>query len=179
MPIFNRIKKSFKRVVTRFGPKHYKSSGSVKNKPLFITDKRRAVNAKQIRLVLEYNAVELVFKRRIFPPKRQSYYGVFNKATPIRRMFCTGNWRFLVENKNVFGYKRSSRKRSDSWYRERGLILVYDLIVQKYRMISLDDYSIMNTFPLEYPKDKKNFIDKYVAMGKKKSFKSLTKLFNK
>jgi len=169
----------FKKFFKKFKLPYYKKSGSVKNKPLFITDRKRSVVRQQIRLVADNNAVELVFKRRLYPPKRRDYHSLMNRPTPIRRMFCTSNWKYLNDNRQVFGYKKARRLRSDSWYRQRNLMLVFDLVLQKYRMISLDDYRIMNTFPLETKVDQLQFIDRYKEMGKRKNLKQLTKLFNK
>ena len=150
----------------------------VRNKPLFITDKKRKLHRGQIRFFLEYNAVELVFKRRIFPPKPRRLN--FGKPTPIRRILCTSNWDYLKKNSKVFDFKTPrGPKRPEYWYRKKNLVIVYDLIIQNFRSVSLDDYRIMNSFPLDNDEDQEQFIYKYEIMRKSKGSRKLIRLFHK
>jgi len=150
----------------------------IRNKPLYITDRQRKLHRGQIRFFLEYNAVELVFKRRIYPPKPRKF--TFGKPTPIRRIICTSSWVFLKENNKIFNFKRPrGTKRSDQWYRKKNLVIVFDLIIQNFRSISLDDYRIMNSYPLDTKVDRINFTEKYQEMLKHKSKNNLIRLFHK
>ena len=103
----------------------------VKNKPLFITDQARKLHRGQVRLFAESNVLELIFKRRINPPKvrnrkykvkgffRKIFKKVFQRKPPgtaIRRILCTADWKYLRDNKRVFNYKTPrGPKRSDGW----------------------------------------------------------------
>jgi hypothetical protein len=150
----------------------------VRNKPLYITDKQRKLHRGQIRFFLEYNVVEFVFKRRIFPPKPRRLN--FGKPTPIRRIVCTSNWDFLKKNSKVFNFKTPrGPKRPEHWYRKKNLVIVYDLIIQNFRSVSLDDYRIMNSYPIDTELDREKFIDKYTSMYKRKGKNNLIRLFHK
>ena len=148
------------------------------NKPLFITDRRRKIVKQQLRLLLQYNIIELVFQRRIYPPRvKRMRYG---KPTPVRRILCTADWKYLKEFNKVFDWKRPSRGqgRSEKWYRDRNLVIVWDLIIKNYRIISLDDYRIMDSFPIETEHDKNSFIAKYQEMFKRRGKNFLERKLN-
>ncbi len=99
--------------------------------------------------VFHNNVVELRFVRRT--PK-------YNGTT--RRMLCTANWKYLssVLTRRVFGWSNPKSRRGTSWYKMRRLVIVWDLLINNFRIISLDDWSILGVLPLQSLEDKAQFL---------------------
>lgn len=152
------------------------------NKPLFITDRRRKIAKNQLRLLLQYNVIELIFERRTWPLRAQQMKRHrFGTPTPVRRILCTSDWKYLEEHSREFEYKRPRGRngRSDRYYRQRNLAIVYDIIIKKFRMVNLNDYKIMNSYPLETDKDRDDFMLKYEEMFKRIGNNNLLRKLNK
>lgn len=117
---------------------------------------------------LESNIVELRFNRRI--DKGKGY-----KST--RRMLATRNFwlaKRLAKMKGVTLKVR--RKRSKSYYKNHDMILVWDIIENDWRMISLDKWKIIDFVPLT-EKTEQSISDWYrktsmksFSEGKKRSY---------
>ena len=131
---------------------------------------------KAIRDMCSLGVIEVEFKRRIYPIRSPKAY----QKTKTRRMLCSACWPILDKNKKVFGFKRPIGRinRSPSWYKKRGLVIVFDIILKKYRMISLDKYKVTSFWSLKGKKQLETFIDNYTKMFDKKSIKTLYKYFN-
>ena len=147
------------------------------NKSYFLPLKHRklAYNNKQIRKIVKKHVIEVKFKRRIWPIHIPKPWQKNN----LRRMLCTSNFKFVSKNA-VFKFKKplGIRPRSDSWYKKRNLIIVWDMILLDWRMISLDDYDIINVYEINNKKDEDTFIKNYKNLLKKGRNK-LKILFNK
>lgn len=89
------------------------------------------------------NIVEVVFKRRTVIPINKR--GTPGYRSTQRRMFCTANWSFITSSmvRKLFKWTPPKTRRPHGWYRERRLVIVWDLMKLKFRMISLDDYEIV------------------------------------
>jgi hypothetical protein len=61
----------------------------------------------------------------------------------------------------IYKWKKPKSKRGKSWYRQRNLIIVWDIIQQGFRMISLDEYIILGYTPVSNFKDKAKFTQFY------------------
>lgn len=112
------------------------------SKPLVLKEHVSPIKSGWPRLSLErffaLNVVEIKFRRRIKPP------------FPDRRMLCTSNWRFVNSPlvRNLFKYRRpKGPPRGVSWYRAKKLLIVWDLMKLRFRMVSLDRYEIIGFVP--------------------------------
>jgi hypothetical protein len=150
-------------------------SEAIRKKAFFIqrpTDKKDLGNAK-IRELLANNVLEVFFKRRIWPVKKPTY-----QKSPYRRMMCTANIDFIKNNSSLFSWKTPKSKRDPGWYTERGLCIVWDLVVKNWRMVSLDDYDIINKYPIKYKTDQGRFVDYYKNLMQREGRIKLMSKFN-
>lgn len=148
---------------------------AIRKKAFFIqtpTDKHDFGNA-QIRKLLAENVLEVFFKRRIWPVKKATY-----QKSPYRRMMCTSNFQFIKDNSSLFSWKTPGSKREPGWYEKRGLCIVWDLIVKKWRMVSLDDYDIINKYPIRHKTQQRRFIDYYQNLLRREGRMKLLDKFN-
>ncbi len=89
--------------------------------------------------------VEVKFLRKLEPDSSRG-----QKRT--RRMICTRNFFFAKRFAKHFGQydmpRRPKHKRKKSWYKQREIILVWDLLENKYRMVHLKKWKIMDFIPI-------------------------------
>ena len=137
----------------------------------------RKVAHSKMTTLLSNNVVEIVFKRRVWPIKVRDG----GQQNPYRRMMATANWKYLSSEKSIFKFKApgGSRSRSKKWYKNKGLIIVQDLIRQNWRMISLDEYDIIKVISVKTKEQQKEFTDHYARLYKKHGKKKLIDFFNK
>jgi hypothetical protein len=107
---------------------------------------------------LKNNIVEVRFVRRLEPKET----GLRAK----RRMLCTQNWRFIYRLYKAFpGYfnfpiiKNKKGVIKKSWYRDRNLTLVWDIVANDIRMISMDDWKIIDAQPFNTGEDLAAFME--------------------
>lgn len=122
-------------------------------KPIILKENRVPKSSGLTRLTLMQffsgNIVELKFTRRIKPnPEKKKLKTGHMKDT--RRMLCTSNWRFIASpmTRNLFKWKKPKSRRGKAWYEQRKLLIVWDLLMNNFRMVSLDDYQIIGYTPV-------------------------------
>ena len=157
-----------------------KAKKDAKKKSFFITrnlKSNKKASLDNMSKLLSNNVVEIRFKRRIWPIKSSDA----GQGNPWRRMLATSDWKFLQSNKSTFKFKAPSgaRPRSSKWYKERNLVIVHDLVRQAWRMINLDDYSIISTYPIKTKKQQEEYIKYYERLYKKYGKKKLIGFFNR
>jgi len=99
------------------------------------------------------NVVEVVARRRL-PPKPGQ------KIT--RKFLCTNSYPLLnsIVGKTVFHFKAPTHRPPYN-ARSKNLITVFDLIMQDYRNINLDEYKILGAIPVSTDAQIKDFWDKF------------------
>lgn len=141
-------------------------------KPLVLKENKVPRKTGWPRMSLErffaVNVVELRFKRRINPP------------FSTRRMLCTSNWRLvrspLARNLFRFTPPKGKMRRGMNWYRQRRLLITWDLMKNDWRCISLDSYEIVGFAPAKELLEQAKFVAFYrknivsLPQGKKDSF---------
>lgn len=106
------------------------------------------------------HVVEVKFKRRIYPTKK---VGVGHRRS-TRRMLCSSNWRFIASPivKNVFDWKKPvNTPRGYQWYKQRNLVITWDILNQDWRMVNLDQWEIVAAMPVEKLLEKASFLTFY------------------
>lgn len=98
---------------------------------------------------LQTHVVELRFTRR--HPR--------GNATS-RKMVCTANWRFLssVFTRWFFKWNTPKSRRGVSWYKRRNLIIVWDLMVQNFRIIPVGDIRFVSAYKCTSLMEKGRFL---------------------
>jgi hypothetical protein len=142
----------------------FKSKESTSN-PLLIRKRNKLkFSDSQIRKIVKKDVIEVLFKRRIWPIKFQAPW----QKNETRRMLCSANWEYLKSDKQ-FKWKapKGIRPRTKSWYKKRNLIIVWDLVLRNWRMISLDDYNIVNVYKTTTKEDQANFTRYYKNLMKR------------
>lgn len=145
----------------------------IKKAAFFLRNPPKEVNNKDIRKILDDNIVEVFFKRRVWPVKKATY-----QKSPYRRMLCTSNWEFIKANSSLFNFKPPKSKREPDYYTSRNLAVVWDLIVKGWRIVSLDDYDIINIYSIKTADDKKKYVEYYKNMLKREGRIKLHSKFN-
>ena len=97
---------------------------------------------------LRANVVEFKFRRRS-PLLKNPALGHKSKT---RRILCTANWRLINSpiTRLTFKWKapKAKRRRLYSWYKKRNLMIVWDIMFQDFRILSLDDWEIIAAIPV-------------------------------
>ena len=147
----------------------------IRKKAFFIQTKniKKDYGNAKIREILKSNIVEVFFKRRIWPVKKATY-----QKSPYRRMLCTSNFDFIKSNSALFQWQTPKSKREPGWYTSRGLCIVWDLVVKKFRMVSLDDYDIINVYPIKTKTDQARYVEYYKNLLKREGRMKLMNSFN-
>ena len=148
----------------------------IRKKAFFIQTKniKKDYGNARIREILAKNVVEVFFKRRVWPVKKPTY-----QKSPFRRMMCTANFDFIKNNSALFQWQTpKGPKKEPGWYTSRGLCIVWDLIVKKFRMVSLDDYDIINVYPIRTKPDQQRFIEYYRNLLKREGRMKIMGFFN-
>jgi hypothetical protein len=117
-------------------------------RPLILKENKVYQKTNIPRRVLEeffaQNIVELKFTRRIKPPwyKKDRETGHLSYQ---RRMLCTSNWRYIKSPRvrYLYNWKKPKSRRGKAWYRKRKLVIVWDIMMNDWRMVSLDKYKIV------------------------------------
>jgi len=151
-------------------------SDAPSDNPLFIRKKSKLkYKSSQIRKLTDFDVIEVTFKRRGWPIAKPFPW----QKKETRRMLATANWKF-IQNTKEFKFKppRGIRPRSKAWYKKRKLVIVWDLILLNWRIISLDDYDVVNVFKTKTKKEQKEFLRNYTNLLKKGRNK-LKLIFNK
>jgi hypothetical protein len=144
--------------------------------PLFIRKKTKLqFKDSDIRKIVDKDVIEVTFKRRLWPLVKPFPW----QKKESRRMLCTANWKFVQKTKEFkFKPPKGIRPRTKAWYKKRKLIIIWDLIHLDWRMISLDDYNIVNVFETDTKKKQEDFLKNYTNLLKKGRNK-LKNIFNK
>lgn len=150
-------------------------SEAIRKKAFFIQKPGKEIkfDNSKIRTTLKENIVEVFFKRRVWPVKKATY-----QRSPYRRMLCTANFDFIKANSNLFQWKTPKSKREPGYYTKRNLAIVWDLIVKAWRIVSLDDYDIINTYPIKSSAEKSEYVKYYNNLLKREGRLKLTSKFN-
>jgi hypothetical protein len=128
----------------------------------FQPDKRTGYSRTQVEQLFATHIVELTFRRRILPPRNiKDREKGHMKYT--RRMLCTSAFGIISDpsHRRLFKWTKPRSKRPRSWYRKKQLIIVWDLMLNSFRMISTDRYLVSAIFPLADVKSSAIFIDFY------------------
>lgn len=106
----------------------------------------------------DYNTILQVFHNHVVELRFVRRTPVYNGTS--RRMLCTANWKFLssVATRKVFGWSNPKSRRGTSWYKVRKLIIVWDLLINNFRIISLDDWNILGVLPLKDLNEQAKFL---------------------
>lgn len=77
-----------------------------------------------------------------------------------RRMVCTSNWKFLssVFTRMLFNWNTPKTRRGQSWYKQRNLIIVWDLMVSNFRIIPVTDIRFISAYKCTSLMEKGRFI---------------------
>jgi hypothetical protein len=147
----------------------------IRKKAFFIQTRniKKDYGNARIREILATSIIEVFFKRRIWPVKKPTY-----QKSPFRRMMCTSNFDFIKNNSALFQWQTPRSRREKDWYTSRGLCIVWDLIVKKFRMVSLDDYDIINVYKVKAKTDQARFIDYYKNLLKREGRMKIMGFFN-
>lgn len=108
------------------------------------------------------NIVEVRFKRREKPPwfiKKRTV----GHMRYYRRMLCTANWRLIKSPvcRTLFNWVKPKTRRGPNWYRKRNLIIVWDILQNDWRMVSLEKYFIVGYTPVQTLLEQEKFITFY------------------
>ena len=135
----------------------------MRRSPLLLRDnkvpKQTGIGRKTLELIFHENVVELTFKRRIKPPwhikDRKRGHMKFD-----RHMLCTANWRMISSPRvrKYFKWKRPKHRRGVTWYRKRKLLIVWDIMMNAFRCISLDAYMVCGFVPVAKLMQRKEFV---------------------
>ncbi len=82
--------------------------------------------------------IEMRFTRR---HDKQGY-------NPNRRMVCTANWKYLSSmfTRRIFNWKTPKTRRGVSWYKRRGLMIVWDLMIKDFRIIPVGGIKFVSAY---------------------------------
>jgi len=112
-------------------------------------EKRTNLPRKGLEAFFATNVVELSFKRRVKPTwfKKNRKTGHLKYS---RHMLCTSSWRYISSPlvRHLYKWKKPKTRRGPAWYRKRDLMIVWDILMNQFRMVSLDDYIINGYTPL-------------------------------
>lgn len=114
-------------------------------------------SAAQLASALSTHAVELIFKRRIYPPAKAKF-GVTYK--PTRRMFATNCATLLNSDLGMKIFRFSEAKPTHVMFEgglrynptQKGLVCAFDLFWLEYRMISSESCGIVTMPESEFNK---------------------------
>lgn len=86
------------------------------------------------------NVCEVRFLKRTSPPNRPEY----------RRMLCTKNYQLLssVNGKLTLNFREANRQKVIN-EAVKNVLVVWDLLMQDYRIISLDDCDLITKIPAD------------------------------
>ena len=125
--------------------------------PRVNTNPRKPFGYQGILDLFRNNVVELKFLRRLpIPPDKP-----VGHAKKTRRMLATNNWNFIKAPivRNMLEWKPPKRPpRGSQWYKQRNLVIVWDMLLKDWRMINLKDWKIIATTPIDSLLDKGRFI---------------------
>jgi hypothetical protein len=146
-------------------------------KAKFLKWNPKSVPDTKIRNMCNTGVIEVKFKRRIWPIKNPRQ----GQKSPIRRMLATAAFSWVSSNKDITQWvpPKGIRPRTTAWYKERKLIIIWDMILRKFRMISLDDYQVLSFYSLKTKKHQKKFKSEYEKMINHYGYDKLEKWFNK
>ena len=115
---------------------------------IFVPPKIRDYNT--LMKFLQTHIVEFRFTRR---HEKAGY-------SNIRRMVCTANWKYLSSmfTRKVFNWNTPKTRRGVSWYKRRGLIIVWDLMVQNFRIVPVSTIQFVSAFKCTNLMEKGKFI---------------------
>ena len=77
-----------------------------------------------------------------------------------RRMVCTANWKFLssIFTRRIFDWNTPKTRRGVSWYKRRGLIIVWDLMVKNFRIIPVSNIRFVSAYKCTSLMEKGRFL---------------------
>ena len=146
--------------------KNWKPEDVLKKTPKikFLKWNSKKIPQKKVSNYCKLGVIEIIFKER-------------TKKNFNRRMLATSTWGFLSDNTLLFGWKspKGIAPRSKQWYTKRKLVIVQDLIMKSWRMISCDDFKVINWYPLTTIENQETFIKEYQKMIEKYGYRKLQK----
>ena len=117
---------------------------------------------KDLEILFATNIVEVVFTRRKKPEwfKKKRSTGHLKYQ---RRMLCTSNWRYIKSPlvRTLFNWQKPKHRRGPAYYRQRGLIIVWDILQNHWRMVSTEKYRIVGYTPITKLRQKEEFTEFY------------------
>lgn len=156
-----------------------------KRVPIILKENRSNKKSNFPRKTLEQlfaeNIVEVTFRRRHTPP-----WFIKNRSTGHmkfwRRMLCTSNWRYISSplTKELYKWKKPKSHKGKAYYRKHNMIIVWDLMLKHWRIVSLDKYNIVGYYPVSKLIDKAKFTAFYrqhiknLPENRRKHFSDLT-----
>jgi hypothetical protein len=111
--------------------------------------------------LFQTHVVEVKFKRREYPSRKGNGTG---HRRNTRRMLCSSNWRFIASPivKNVFDWKKpKGPAKGYQWYKQRNLLITWDILNQDWRMVTLDSWEVVAVMPVEKVLQKAEFLAFY------------------
>lgn len=125
-------------------------------------EKRNGYSRTEVETLFATHIIELTFRRRILPDKLIKNREIGHMHT-TRRMICTSAFGLISDprHRDLFKWNKPNSKRPKSFYRSKGLIIVWDIMKNKWRIVSLDKYLVSAIFPLQDVKSVAIFIDFY------------------
>lgn len=120
------------------------------------------------------HVVELRFTRRT----NSKYNG--QQAGQSRKMLCTTNWKFLSSmfTRRMFNWNTPKTRRGVSWYKQRNLIIVWDLMVDNFRIIPVGDIRFVSAYKCSSLIEKGRFLLFYRNNIRKLTSTDEAKYFN-
>lgn len=157
-------------------PSFKKGDDKPSENPLFLRKKKKLIfKDSEIKKLLQNDVVEITFKRRGWPMANPLSY---QKKT--RRILCTANWKFVQKTKSFnFTPPKGIRPRSKAYYKRHNIILVWDLILRGWRIVSLDEYNIVNVYKTKTKEEQEKFVTYYNNMVKRVGRNKLKGMFAK
>ena len=109
-----------------------------------IVPQKTNIPRMDLELFFALNIVEIKFTRRIKPDWKKKNRSAGHLSYQ-RRCLCTSNWRYIRSPivRHLYDWKKPKTRKGPAWYRKRKLLIVWDILQNDWRMISLDKYTIV------------------------------------
>ena len=117
---------------------------------------------RELELFFALNIVELKFTRRVKPPRKKAERTTGHMSY-TRRILCTSNWRYISSPivRYLYHWKKPKKRRGKAFYRSRKLLIVWDIMKNDWRMVSLDKYKIVGYTSVKSIQDQDTFTKFY------------------
>lgn len=158
-----------------------------------ITEEGASEVENNLRTYLKNCVIELSFIRKKYSPKyhrkTNRRYTMINRKrtmdpkklaayTKPRRILCTSSWAFLNVHKSLFHFTPPvGPSKNPSWYEDRNIILVWDLVLNDWRTINYQEVSkvkVWNTYNIKTTPAQNKFVRYYNLIKDKNLIAMLT-----